>query len=125
MGHLKLVEIAVIRVVNLGAVNHLHGGNTHCHRVFLLTDGPQFHGHKLFVSGRSQINQVGDVAEHGDVEEANVRKIVHAIHAGAQHVDNGRIDRKSTRLNSSHANISYAVFCLKKKNNHHNHYNII
>src|SRR3712207_7211214 len=29
----------------------------------------------------------------------------------------GRGDRKSTRLNSSHANISYAVFCLKKKNN--------
>src|SRR3712207_8390805 len=29
-------------------------------------------------------------------------------------------DRKSTRLNSSHANISYAVFCLKKKNiTHH------
>src|SRR5258707_11262003 len=26
------------------------------------------------------------------------------------------IDRKSTRLNSSHANISYAVFCLQKKN---------
>src|SRR5438445_3759926 len=31
----------------------------------------------------------------------------------ADHVD---VDRKSTRLNSSHANISYAVFCLKKKN---------
>src|SRR3712207_7221881 len=29
----------------------------------------------------------------------------------------GTGDRKSTRLNSSHANISYAVFCLKKKNN--------
>src|SRR3712207_8920422 len=28
-----------------------------------------------------------------------------------------RRDRKSTRLNSSHANISYAVFCLKKKKN--------
>src|SRR3712207_7050159 len=28
----------------------------------------------------------------------------------------GASDRKSTRLNSSHANISYAVFCLKKKN---------
>src|SRR3712207_6944391 len=27
-------------------------------------------------------------------------------------------DRKSTRLNSSHANISYAVFCLKKKKNY-------
>src|SRR3712207_8344420 len=30
-----------------------------------------------------------------------------------------RGDRKSTRLNSSHANISYAVFCLKKKNIYH------
>src|SRR3712207_8225687 len=30
------------------------------------------------------------------------------------------IDRKSTRLNSSHANISYAVFCLKKKKSYTN-----
>src|SRR3712207_6890261 len=30
----------------------------------------------------------------------------------------GDEDRKSTRLNSSHANISYAVFCLKKKKKH-------
>src|SRR3712207_7659103 len=35
----------------------------------------------------------------------------------------GQRDRKSTRLNSSHANISYAVFCLKKKNI--KNYNII
>src|SRR5690554_7537691 len=34
-------------------------------------------------------------------------------------------DRKSTRLNSSHVRISYAVFCLKKKNNNKKHYNII
>src|SRR3712207_6878776 len=34
------------------------------------------------------------------------------VHAGAPGDDG---DRKSTRLNSSHANISYAVFCLKKK----------
>src|SRR2546430_5848283 len=32
------------------------------------------------------------------------------LHAGI-----GRVDRKSTRLNSSHSQISYAVFCLKKK----------
>src|SRR3712207_8893683 len=31
------------------------------------------------------------------------------------------VDRKSTRLNSSHANISYAVFCLKKKKQHSHH----
>src|SRR5258707_6305633 len=38
-------------------------------------------------------------------------------------VDGGALaaagDRKSTRLNSSHANISYAVFCLNKKNPHY------
>src|SRR3712207_8622529 len=33
------------------------------------------------------------------------------------HIGGEREDRKSTRLNSSHANISYAVFCLKKKYN--------
>src|SRR2546427_2651833 len=31
----------------------------------------------------------------------------------------GKRDRKSTRLNSSHSQISYAVFCLKKKKNKH------
>src|SRR5262245_64216885 len=33
----------------------------------------------------------------------------------AQHITDKLIDRKSTRLNSSHLGISYAVFCLKKK----------
>src|SRR3712207_7275710 len=46
--------------------------------------------------GRDQAGLVGDDHELGPV-------------AGVQ------LDRKSTRLNSSHANISYAVFCLKKK----------
>src|SRR3712207_7258066 len=36
--------------------------------------------------------------------------------------DEAHEDRKSTRLNSSHANISYAVFCLKKKKKHYAHY---
>src|SRR3712207_8054422 len=35
--------------------------------------------------------------------------------AGPTWVEELRADRESTRLNSSHANISYAVFCLKKK----------
>src|SRR3712207_7691108 len=41
--------------------------------------------------------QVGEVVHRGEREVALL------------------VDRKSTRLNSSHANISYAVFCLKKK----------
>src|SRR3712207_7433841 len=44
-----------------------------------------------------------------DQRAAPVAAARHAPQAGLQ-------DRKSTRLNSSHANISYAVFCLKKKN---------
>src|SRR3712207_7039594 len=39
----------------------------------------------------------------------------------AEHEGSVGRDRKSTRLNSSHANISYAVFCLKKKNHTKNH----
>src|SRR3712207_8111435 len=38
------------------------------------------------------------------------------VQVGALDHPAGHRDRKSTRLNSSHANISYAVFCLKKKN---------
>src|SRR5258707_1782523 len=41
-------------------------------------------------------------------------RLVKPLHGPAGAATN-RQDRKSTRLNSSHANISYAVFCLKKK----------
>src|SRR3712207_7448445 len=54
------------------------------------------------------------------------RRQIHPVEIAkglTKQMDEGRIDRKSTRLNSSHANISYAVFCLKKKKhclpNHH------
>src|SRR3712207_8623851 len=56
--------------------------------------------------------------------EIKTKGLVQTIFAGDYHsVFKGRgmnfdEDRKSTRLNSSHANISYAVFCLKKKQNH-------
>src|SRR2546429_6708111 len=40
--------------------------------------------------------------------------LAQAMNAGQQY---SGVDRKSTRLNSSHRDISYAVFCLKKKNN--------
>src|SRR3712207_8110825 len=46
-------------------------------------------------------------------------KVEADVHAAVTEVAVGGrghpVDRKSTRLNSSHANISYAVFCLKKK----------
>src|SRR3712207_8910319 len=47
----------------------------------------------------------------------DARALRHGVQVGADH-DGLVLDRKSTRLNSSHANISYAVFCLKKKKQH-------
>src|SRR5438445_4667505 len=51
------------------------------------------------------------------LEFANIASqvLAHFFHPPA---DVAQTDRKSTRLNSSHANISYAVFCLKKKKKH-------
>src|SRR3712207_8355170 len=61
----------------------------------------------------------------GDLAVADSRGVIHAGREDLTPVKqwvaentnrSGYADRKSTRLNSSHANISYAVFCLKKKN---------
>src|SRR3712207_8410882 len=50
-----------------------------------------------------------------DLGQAEVEELL-AAEAGLDGHDEHHVeDRKSTRLNSSHANISYAVFCLKKK----------
>src|SRR3712207_8454569 len=62
---------------------------------------------------------LGQVVAHGDDDlvgqPGGARDDVQM--AVGHRVERPRADRKSTRLNSSHANISYAVFCLKKKNN--------
>src|SRR2546430_11302804 len=49
------------------------------------------------------------------LEEVQPEVDVVVGHIRAEHSDSGEVDRKSTRLNSSHSQISYAVFCLKKK----------
>src|SRR3712207_7110776 len=59
-----------------------------------------------------------DPALHGGLRlrKPHGRDIAAEDPAAVRHRPCSRPDRKSTRLNSSHANISYAVFCLKKKN---------
>src|SRR3712207_7883051 len=58
---------------------------------------------------------VGEVVEQPGLGErpTEARTGAPVEHVGA--LLRAQLDRKSTRLNSSHANISYAVFCLKKK----------
>src|SRR3712207_8842087 len=66
--------------------------------------------------------------QHRRRERVPAEGTTHEAHAGLREPPSGvarergptapvghQVDRKSTRLNSSHANISYAVFCLKKK----------
>src|SRR3712207_7897442 len=58
------------------------------------------------------------------VERSEITNYYHQVYTASEGLANAEadaeaatlpLDRKSTRLNSSHANISYAVFCLKKK----------
>src|SRR5947209_13450063 len=68
--------------------------------------------------GRVNDGDLIRAAQRGDrvAFEMLVRQYDHAVLRLALHLTGSESDRKSTRLNSSHANISYAVFCLKKKN---------
>src|SRR2546422_8494518 len=49
--------------------------------------------------------------------ELGIHKVHHKVNRCSITEIDGHVDRKSTRLNSSHGYISYAVFCLKKKKN--------
>src|SRR3712207_6863052 len=66
--------------------------------------GPEEHG-----------DQGADRGRNGSRHEATTWRLTPQGGLGQRGTAGDVIDRKSTRLNSSHANISYAVFCLKKK----------
>src|SRR2546426_8833119 len=74
---------------------------------------PLFPYPTLSRSGQQRVHEVDD-RRHADLRHEHhveaVARLLHHVHDVAIHVD-----RKSTRLNSSHLVISYAVFCLKKK----------
>src|SRR3712207_7924060 len=86
----------------------------------------------LFRSAREVLEQERDTAERpvGQVARGGLARLLEerrddgvqlaverldALDGGVDELGRRDLDRKSTRLNSSHANISYAVFCLKKK----------
>src|SRR3712207_7022899 len=73
----------------------------------------------LFRSRDLEAQEVQAVARLAPSLRARLRSLLparHRLRRAPRHVGHDTLpDRKSTRLNSSHANISYAVFCLKKK----------
>src|SRR3712207_8021201 len=80
-----------------------------------------FRSKRLYKGGKEAVSGSEDpmvrLARVVDPESRAVRKVIESQVEEVQRQAYADIaDRKSTRLNSSHANISYAVFCLKKKN---------
>src|SRR5690606_41870723 len=107
-------------------------GLTSCERGLLSKAIQQPHGHTAFpytTLFRSRALEVHHEQEREQVQPeqqqpqrhvaARGELVKEAADAGGRHVERGQPaldgDRKSTRLNSSHVKISYAVFCLKKK----------
>src|SRR5437773_9737658 len=70
---------------------------------------------------RSEVLREADIAR-GDLQRAAEHELPdeQKAHQSSEALGPVSLDRKSTRLNSSHITISYAVFCLKKKNKRHN-----
>src|SRR2546427_3731964 len=85
-------------------------GGSHALEVVLNQHPVEKHGH----ARRALERAVG--LEVRPVEDDVVRLPVAGRSRGVD--ERGILDRKSTRLNSSHSQISYAVFCLKKKKKH-------
>src|SRR3712207_8624532 len=73
--------------------------------------GFDYHNHICIDS----IDSMLAAAEQAGVREYGISEHIFMLDEGHEIFPEYTEDRKSTRLNSSHANISYAVFCLKKK----------
>src|SRR5215469_8184814 len=101
--------IAVLLVLDrLVRVAHVELGQSEEHDLVV---GRELHFDERVLARHRGDDRVHD-ARRADVLAMNIRVIRRFI-AGRAH--ERRQDRKSTRLNSSHVEISYAVFCLKKK----------
>src|SRR2546427_11149939 len=108
--HLALLELAdeaAVEALAIGEVlgiepDRLHAGGTRAiERGRALPVGDHHRDARRKVGGGARVEQRLQVAAATRGEDA----------------DGQALDRKSTRLNSSHSQISYAVFCLKKKRN--------
>src|SRR2546430_6184629 len=85
-----------------------------------LDDDARERGIRSYVSPAAMVERAG--VKPGDVPVALITHLHydhwagHSLFPGAEYwIQRDEVDRKSTRLNSSHSQISYAVFCLKKK----------
>src|SRR3712207_3776928 len=77
----------------------------------------KMHNLIIVAEGVGGANEIAEKVEEVTGIGARATILGHIQRGGSPTANDRILDRKSTRLNSSHANISYAVFCLKKKHN--------
>src|SRR2546430_6781221 len=77
----------------------------------------------VLISHRDRLGAAGDrgAGHSRRVVSVKVREVLQVVNLPVRRRTGDAQDRKSTRLNSSHSQISYAVFCLKKKKNNTTH----
>src|SRR5882757_9104955 len=103
---------------HLGTV-HVGAGilNELVQRLLIPRDGSRLEGGRVVEPGFGSALSAEHACERWtDLVHAGLGRVADAAAVGEHLLTGGGIpDRKSTRLNSSHANIAYAVFCMKKK----------
>src|SRR5690606_40449063 len=101
-----------MRTIGIGKVSHEPG----CGAAPAIIGGPVFRDvSAMFESLTQRLSGTIDrLRGRGRLTEENIREATREVRIALLEADVA-LDRKSTRLNSSHVKISYAVFCLKKK----------
>src|SRR5207249_11032430 len=74
-----------------------------------------FHGGLRSTPASGLTFREGIGSSAGNTKAVKYGRCIGVRPSAGERLAQGRLDRKSTRLNSSHVSISYAVFCLKKK----------
>src|SRR6266568_7637173 len=85
-------------------------------RVLGLDPGLRHTGWGVIDIAGNRLTHVADGVVHAATDQPLAMRLVSLFRQITAVLERFQPDRKSTRLNSSHSSISYAVFCLKKKN---------
>src|SRR3712207_7984535 len=93
--------------VNIGTIGHVDHGKTTLTAAITMV---------LSKKGFAEASKYDEIDKAPEEKERGITINTSHVEYETDNRHYAHVDRKSTRLNSSHANISYAVFCLKKKN---------